>query len=186
MDLQLDGKTALVTGSTAGIGLEIARRLKAEGADVVICGRGRAKLDAAVAQTGARGVLADPATAEGAELLVAAVPEVDVLVNNLGIYEAKPFGDITDDDWRRFFDGSRRPQSPRSVRTSRTGRAGSCPTVPAASSASSRSARTAPSDWAGCPPGASVPARTAASRLPIRMARRSIPGLRKATGRSPG
>ncbi len=104
MDLQLEGKTALVTGSTAGIGLEIARRLKDEGADVIICGRNQAKLDVAVAETGARGVLADPATADGAERLVAAVPEVDILVNNLGIYEAKPFGEITDDDWRRFFE----------------------------------------------------------------------------------
>ena len=104
MDLQLNGKTALVTGSTAGIGLEIARRLAAEGADVVVCGRNQAKLDTAAADVGARAVLADPATADGAATLVAAVPMVDILVNNLGIYEAKQFGDITDDDWRRFFD----------------------------------------------------------------------------------
>lgn len=104
MDLQLDGKTALVTGSTAGIGLEIARRLAAEGADVVICGRNQAKLDAVAADIGARGVLADPATVEGAATLASAVPEVDILVNNLGIYEAKPFGEITDDDWCRFFE----------------------------------------------------------------------------------
>jgi NAD(P)-dependent dehydrogenase (short-subunit alcohol dehydrogenase family) len=104
MDLQLNGKTALVTGSTAGIGLEIARRLVLEGADVVICGRNQAKLDAAVADIGARGVLADPATDRGAGALAAAVPEIDILVNNLGIYEAKPFGEITDDDWRRFFE----------------------------------------------------------------------------------
>jgi NAD(P)-dependent dehydrogenase (short-subunit alcohol dehydrogenase family) len=104
MDLQLNGKTALVTGSTAGMGLEIARRLAAEGADVVICGRNQAKLDAAAGDVGARGVLADPATAEGAAALVSAVPDVDILVNNLGIYEAKPFGEITDDDWRRFFE----------------------------------------------------------------------------------
>ena len=68
MDLQLTGKTALVTGSTAGIGFEIARRLVAEGADVVVCGRNQAKLDAAAAQVGARGVLADPATVEGADI----------------------------------------------------------------------------------------------------------------------
>lgn len=104
MDLQLNGKTALVTGSTAGIGLEIARRLAAEGAEVVICGRNEAKLDAAANEIGARGVLADPATAEGAAALLEAVPEVDILVNNLGIYEAKPFAEITDDDWRRFFE----------------------------------------------------------------------------------
>jgi NAD(P)-dependent dehydrogenase (short-subunit alcohol dehydrogenase family) len=104
MDLQLIGKTALVTGSTAGIGLEIARRLVTEGADVVICGRNQTKLDAASAEIGARSVLADPATADGAAALVAAVPDIDILVNNLGIYEAKPFGEITDDDWRRFFE----------------------------------------------------------------------------------
>jgi NAD(P)-dependent dehydrogenase (short-subunit alcohol dehydrogenase family) len=104
MDLQLHGKTALVTGSTAGIGLEIARRLVAEGADVVICGRNQVKLDAAVAEIGARGILADPATADGAAALAAAAPNIDILVNNLGIYEAKPFGEITDDDWRRFFE----------------------------------------------------------------------------------
>jgi NAD(P)-dependent dehydrogenase (short-subunit alcohol dehydrogenase family) len=104
MDLQLNGKTALVTGSTAGIGLEIARRLVAEGADVVICGRNQVKLDAAVAEIGARGILADPATADGAAALAAAAPNIDILVNNLGIYEAKPFGEITDDDWRRFFE----------------------------------------------------------------------------------
>jgi NAD(P)-dependent dehydrogenase (short-subunit alcohol dehydrogenase family) len=105
MDLKIDGKTALVTGSTAGIGLEIARRLASEGADVVICGRSQAKLDAAIAETGAaRGVLADPATAQGADALIAAVPRVDILVNNLGIYEAKPFAEIADADWHRFFE----------------------------------------------------------------------------------
>ncbi|MBJ6762775.1 SDR family oxidoreductase [Myxococcaceae bacterium JPH2] len=104
MDLQLKGKLALVTGATAGIGLAIARRLVTEGAQVVICGRNQQKLDAAAAQTGARGVLADPSTAAGAAALFAAVPAVDILVNNLGIYESKPFTEISDDDWRRFFE----------------------------------------------------------------------------------
>lgn len=104
MDLQLNGRTALVTGATAGIGLAIAQRLVAEGAQVTICGRSQQKLDAAAEQTGARGVLADPATAEGASVLIEAVPSVDILVNNLGIYESKPFTAITDDDWRRFFE----------------------------------------------------------------------------------
>jgi NAD(P)-dependent dehydrogenase (short-subunit alcohol dehydrogenase family) len=110
MDLQLNGKTALVTGATAGIGLEIARTLAQEGADVVLSGRNQAKLDAAVADIRAsggaqvRGVLADAATAEGASALVAAVPATDILVNNLGIYESKPFADIGDDDWRHLFE----------------------------------------------------------------------------------
>ncbi|HEV7439010.1 MAG TPA: SDR family oxidoreductase [Methylobacterium sp.] len=111
MDLKLKNKTALVTGSTAGIGLEIARKLAAEGASVVVTGRSRAKLDQAVASISAepgagivRGVTADAATAEGAEILAGEVPQVDVLVNNLGIYESKPFAEITDADWHRLFE----------------------------------------------------------------------------------
>ena len=110
MDLQLNGKSALVTGSTAGIGLEIARKLAVEGAAVVIAGRSQAKLDHAVdsirASGGAdvRGVLADPATAEGAAALVRTLPRVDILVNNLGIYEIKPFAEISDDEWRHYFE----------------------------------------------------------------------------------
>ena len=108
MDLQLKGKTALVTGSTAGIGLAIAERLAAEGVEVTITGRSQAKLDEAAAQIAKVGkvnpVLADPATAEGAATLIAAVPDTDILVNNLGIYEAKAFTDITDADWHHFFE----------------------------------------------------------------------------------
>ncbi|MEV9632845.1 SDR family NAD(P)-dependent oxidoreductase, partial [Klebsiella pneumoniae] len=92
--------TAIVTGSTAGIGLAIAKRLAAEGVAVIVSGRDQAKLDAAVAEVAAlgtvRGVLADVATAEGAATLIAAAPEVDILVNNLGIYEAKPFVEVSD------------------------------------------------------------------------------------------
>lgn len=108
MDLQLTGRRALVTGSTAGIGLSIATRLAAEGAEVLITGRQQAKIDAAVAairEAGpVRGILADAATAEGAATLARQVPEVDILVNNLGIYEAKDFTDISDEDWHRLFE----------------------------------------------------------------------------------
>ncbi|HEX5748475.1 MAG TPA: SDR family oxidoreductase [Archangium sp.] len=108
MDLQLNKKTALVTGATAGIGLEIARTLAAEGAEVLITGRSRAKLDQAVEDIRAsggkhiRGVLADAATAEGAALIQKEASGVDILVNNLGIYESKPFAEITDADWLSY------------------------------------------------------------------------------------
>lgn len=110
MDLQLKNKTALVTGSTAGIGLEIARTLSDEGARVFITGRSQAKLDEAVESLGvsARGnvtaILADLATEVGALTLLKAVPAIDILVNNLGIYEIKRFAEISDDDWRRYFE----------------------------------------------------------------------------------
>ena len=108
MDLQLSGKTALVTGSTAGIGFAIAKRLAQEGVEVVITGRNQAKLDAAAVELSQAGtirpVLADPATAAGADALIAAVPDIDILVNNLGIYEAKDFADITDADWHHLFE----------------------------------------------------------------------------------
>ncbi|KQV80039.1 SDR family oxidoreductase [Rhizobium sp. Root1220] len=110
MNLDLERKTALVTGSTAGIGLEIARTLAVEGANVIVAGRNRDKLDAAVASIRASGgkevsgVVADAATEAGASEIVKAVPAVDILVNNLGIYEIKPFAEIDDNEWRRYFD----------------------------------------------------------------------------------
>ncbi|MFV3130709.1 SDR family NAD(P)-dependent oxidoreductase [Niveispirillum sp. KHB5.9] len=110
MDLQIKGKKALVTGSTAGIGLEIARLLAKEGASVIVSGRDRAKLDQAVESirasgaTDVTGVLADVTVPAGVEALLAAVPSVDILVNNLGIYESKPFAAISDEDWQRYFD----------------------------------------------------------------------------------
>lgn len=110
MDLKIESKRALVSGSTAGIGLEIARKLSQEGARVILTGRDQAKLDQAldsIAKTGgagAEGVLADVTTAEGADLVFRRHPDVDILVNNLGIYESKPFAEITDADWQRYFD----------------------------------------------------------------------------------
>jgi NAD(P)-dependent dehydrogenase (short-subunit alcohol dehydrogenase family) len=110
MDLKIAGKTALVTGSTAGIGLEIARKLATEGAHVIVSGRSQSKVDGAVdsiLNSGAaevRGVVADVTTVEGAELLFKQVPEADILINNLGIYEGKPFAEITDADWQSYFD----------------------------------------------------------------------------------
>jgi len=110
MDLHLDDKTALVTGSTAGIGLEIARKLAVEGAKVIVTGRDQAKLDRAVDSIRESGgarvsfVVADAATEEGAAAIVRAAPRVDILVNNLGIYEIKDFAAITDADWRRYFE----------------------------------------------------------------------------------
>jgi NAD(P)-dependent dehydrogenase (short-subunit alcohol dehydrogenase family) len=110
LDLRLKGKTALVTGSTAGIGLEIARSLAKEGAHVSVTGRNQLKLDGAVADihrtaTGdVRGILADSATAEGAESIEAALSQVDILVNNLGIYEIKTYTEISDQDWLRLFE----------------------------------------------------------------------------------
>jgi NAD(P)-dependent dehydrogenase (short-subunit alcohol dehydrogenase family) len=111
MKIDLKGKTALVTGSTSGIGHAVARGLAAAGADVVVNGRGQPKVDAAVAAIGKtiagariRGVAADVSTAAGCEMLAAALPEVDILINNTGIFEPKGFFDIPDDDWSRFFE----------------------------------------------------------------------------------
>src|SRR5690349_4317854 len=109
MNIDLSGKTALVTGSTAGIGHAIAKGLAASGANVVINGRGQDKVDAAVRKLeGAggkvRGIAADVSTAAGCKALVAALPDVDILINNAGIFEPKNFFDIPDEDWSRFFD----------------------------------------------------------------------------------
>lgn len=110
MDLKLSGRKALVTGSTAGIGLEIARKLAVEGADVIVAGRNQKKLDEAVAdirKSGGKavtGILADAGGAEGAATLAGKAGQIDILVNNLGIYEAKSFTDITDEDWLKLFE----------------------------------------------------------------------------------
>ena len=111
MKIDLSGTTAVITGSTGGIGLAIARGLAGAGASVVVNGRTQAKADAAAAAivkavpgAKARGVAADVSTAAGCKTLVAAVPDADILINNAGIFEPKDFFEISDEDWSRFFD----------------------------------------------------------------------------------
>jgi NAD(P)-dependent dehydrogenase (short-subunit alcohol dehydrogenase family) len=111
MKFDLSGMTALVTGSTAGIGHAIAKGLANAEANVVVNGRSQAKVDAAVARLAeaipgakVRGVAADVSTAAGCEALTAALPEVDILINNAGIFEPKGFFDIPDEDWSRFYE----------------------------------------------------------------------------------
>lgn len=111
MDLELTDKLALVSGSTKGIGLAIATALAGEGARVIITGRTEASvIEAATtirrSYPGAKlkGFAGDLADAAAAAKLVRRFPAVEILVNNLGIYEPKPFEEITDEDWRRFFE----------------------------------------------------------------------------------
>jgi len=110
MDLQLQGKRALVTGSTAGIGLAIATTLAREGARVIINGRSGAAVEAVVASlrsaTGGdlQGFAGDLSLASSAAALVRDYPGIEILVNNLGIFEPKPFDEIPDADWVRFFE----------------------------------------------------------------------------------
>lgn len=111
MQILLGNRRAIVTGSTGGIGLAIASGLATAGAQVTITGRTQARVDAAIARItrsvpDARlaGVAGDLGTREGAQQLIAKVPETDILVNNLGIFEPKAFFDITDEDWLRFFE----------------------------------------------------------------------------------
>jgi NAD(P)-dependent dehydrogenase (short-subunit alcohol dehydrogenase family) len=110
MDLKLTNKLALVTGSTAGIGYAIAQALAREGARVIVNGRTQAAVDAAVADikssTGADalGFAGDLGTSAAAEALVSLYPDLEILINNLGIFEAKPFEEIPDEDWTRFFE----------------------------------------------------------------------------------
>lgn len=113
MDLQLQGKRALVTGSTAGIGLAIAAVLAREGVAVVLNGRDAARvaqavqrLQASVPQARISGVAADLASAAGCEQLAQASAGVDILVNNFGIFDPQPFEAIGDAQWQRFFDAN--------------------------------------------------------------------------------
>jgi NAD(P)-dependent dehydrogenase (short-subunit alcohol dehydrogenase family) len=113
MHIDLSSKRAVVSGSTAGIGFAVAEGLGRSGAAVVVNGRTQARVDRAVAKlrdapglglVAISGVAADLGTAAGAAKFIEAVPDCDILVNNLGIYEVKPFLEITDEDWLRLFE----------------------------------------------------------------------------------
>lgn len=105
MKIDLSGRTALVTGSTDGIGLATVQGLAAAGAAVIVNGRSQEKADAAAARIGgsARGVAADLADADGAEVLFAAVPDADIVVSNAGIFEPADFFDTDDSTWDRHW-----------------------------------------------------------------------------------
>jgi NAD(P)-dependent dehydrogenase (short-subunit alcohol dehydrogenase family) len=112
MDLGLDGKRALITGSTAGIGFATADALAREGAHVIINGRTQRRVDEATAKLRSSsngridGIAADVSGAEGCARVIDAYPDVDILVNNMGIFEPKPFAEISDADWLRFFESN--------------------------------------------------------------------------------
>ncbi|MEC0125123.1 SDR family NAD(P)-dependent oxidoreductase [Paenibacillus pabuli] len=111
MKLNLEGKTALVTGSTAGIGKAIATGLAAEGATIVINGRREEKVQATITEIQSRyphanlqPAVYDLGTEQGCQKIIEEYPEVDILINNLGIFEPKEYFDIPDEDWFRFFE----------------------------------------------------------------------------------
>ncbi len=111
MDLNLADKTALITGSTAGIGFAIASSLAKEGASVIVNGRTQKRVNDAIARiqqensnAKVSGVATDLSTAEGATELTKTFAEVDILINNLGFYQPKAFSDISDEDWLKIFE----------------------------------------------------------------------------------
>ncbi|MEO8045101.1 MAG: SDR family NAD(P)-dependent oxidoreductase [Spartobacteria bacterium] len=110
MDLELKNKKAFVSGSTAGIGLAIASRLAREGTEVWLNGRTQKRVDEAMAEikkdfadAKLHGIAADLGTAKGCAEAVRQLPQVDILVNNVGIFEPKPFAKISDEEWEKFF-----------------------------------------------------------------------------------
>ncbi len=111
MDLKLKDKTAFVSGSTAGIGFAIAHRFLTEGAKVIINGRTKESIDKAVSELKSQipganvyGIAADFSKINEVNKLITELPEVDILINNTGIFEPKPFAEIPDEDWFRFFE----------------------------------------------------------------------------------
>ena len=111
MDLKLSGKVALVSGSTGGIGLAIVTTLAEEGATVIVNGRTQERVNNAIDQiqqsvpnAKLQGIAADLGTQAGVELLLQKVPEVNILVNNLGIYGSKAFEDISDEEWMNILE----------------------------------------------------------------------------------
>jgi NAD(P)-dependent dehydrogenase (short-subunit alcohol dehydrogenase family) len=111
MDLQLNGKRALVTGSTVGIGFAIAKALAQEGAEVIVNSRTEEKVSEAkrriateISNSKIAGVAADLSSSDGAAKIIEAYPEIDILVNNVGIFEPRAFEQIPDADWLKFFE----------------------------------------------------------------------------------
>ncbi len=111
MDLKIKNKIAFVSGSTAGIGFAIAHRLLTEGAEVIVNGRTQDSVDKAVAElksaineSKVSGIAADFSKAAEVENLIKRLPDIDILINNAGIFEPKPFEEIPDEDWFRFFE----------------------------------------------------------------------------------
>src|SRR4030095_2682087 len=111
MDLQLSGKRALITGSTLGIGFAIAKALAEEGAHIIVNGRTEERVREAQQRIAAdipngkiAGVAADLSSSDGVTRVIEACPEIDILVNNVGIFEPRAFEQISDVDWLRFFE----------------------------------------------------------------------------------